>query len=253
MASKENEIKSIGTTLEILEEVVEADEAGVTEIADRLSRNKGTVHHHLSTLSDHGYLVNTDGTYRPSARFFEIGQQVIRHRPVYEAGSEPLQALADETGELVHLMIEENGRGIYADITGGDNAITLHTSVGDTEYLHCCALGKAILANLGRDRRREIYEQHGLPQETANTITDEQRLEEELATIRDQGVAYDCEERTPNVHCVAAPITTDDDEVLGAVSITCPASKTKETRLRNELADEVRNTAMVIGLNATYR
>jgi DNA-binding IclR family transcriptional regulator len=252
MASKENEIKSIGTTLEILEEVIEADEAGVTEIADRLSRNKGTVHHHLSTLSDHGYLVNTDGTYRPSARFFEIGQQVIRHRPVYEAGSEPLQALADETGELVHLMIEENGRGIYADITGGDNAITLHTSVGDTEYLHCCALGKAILANLGRDRRREIYEQHGLPQETANTITDRGTLEAEFQEIRDRGWALDDEENWRGLRCVAAPILTDTGTVKGAISLSAPKNRLASDDDREEYATAVKNAANLVELSITY-
>jgi len=135
----------------------------VTEVTDQLNLNKATVHHHLSTLSEHGYLVNDSGRYRPSVRFFEVGQRVVQCKGVYESRVEPLRELAEEAGEVADLMIEEGGLGVCVAIEVGSNPITLDTSVGTTQYLHTCALGKAILAHSSKDRREEIYQYRGLP------------------------------------------------------------------------------------------
>jgi DNA-binding IclR family transcriptional regulator len=247
-----NPIKSIGTTLEILEAVVEMDEAGVTTIADRLGRSKATIHHHLSTLSERGYLVNEEGTYRPSIRFFEIGQQVLQKKDVYTTGREPLKSLAEETGEVANLMIEEDGHGIYVDIEEGDEAVNLDTSVGTSQYLHTCALGKAILAHVSLERREQIYTQRGLPAETPNTVTEKSRLEDELETIRDRGIAFDEEERAAHIRCIAAPITTDSGDVLGAVSVSGPISRMTDERIEAELIDKVEHAATVISINTKY-
>ncbi|WP_096391625.1 IclR family transcriptional regulator [Halopenitus persicus] len=248
-----NPIKSSGTTLEILEVVVESGDAGVTEIADRLDRNKATVHHHLSTLAEHGYLVNEDGRYRPSMRFFEIGQSVVQRRDVYATGIDPLRSLAEETGEVANLMIEEEGLGVYVAIETGADAVRLDTTVGTTQHLHTCALGKAILAHTPEERRERIYRRRGLPAETPNTVTDRDRLEAELGEIRDRGIAFDEEERATHIRCIAAPITTDDGDVLGAVSVSGPISRMTDDRIRDRLADRVENTATIISINTTYR
>ena len=252
MQGAKNPIKSSGKTLKILETVINLGGAGVTEVADRLDRSKATVHHHLSTLSEHGYLVNDEGHYRPSMRFFEVGQQVVQRKDVYANGIEPLRSLAEETGEVANLMIEEEGIGIYIAIEAGSNAITLDTTVGTTQYLHTCALGKAILAYMTEDRRKRIYQCRGLPAETPNTVTDTDELEAELTAIRERGIAFDEEERATHIKCVAAPVTTDRGEVLGAVSVSGPTSRMTEDRVREELTERVENTATIISINSTY-
>lgn len=247
-----NPVKTTETTLTVLEAVVDLEAAGVTEIADRIGRNKATVHHHLSTLTEYGYLVNTDGVYEPSMRFFEIGQQVLQRKTVHETAKDPLRELARETGEVANLMVEANGKGVYVDIVEGESAINLDTTVGTTQYLHTSALGKAILARLPSERRDEIVDQWGLPGVTDQTITERDKLEAELDEVRERGIAFDSEERAARVRCVAAPITTDDGDVLGTVSISGPISRMSDNRITNELADQIENTATVIGLNATY-
>jgi DNA-binding IclR family transcriptional regulator len=102
------------------------------------------------------------------------------------------------------------------------------------------------------ERREQIYTQRGLPAETPNTVTEKSRLEDELETIRDRGIAFDEEERAAHIRCIAAPITTDSGDVLGAVSVSGPISRMTDERIEAELIDKVEHAATVISINTKY-
>ncbi|ELZ27536.1 IclR family transcriptional regulator [Halosimplex carlsbadense 2-9-1] len=245
-------IKSVGRSVRILETLKDSDWHGVTEISRKVDLNKGSVHHHLSTLKENGFVVEEDGKYRLGMRFLEFGIHARNQMKLYEVAKPKIDELAEETGELANLMIEENGLGVYLYIAGGDQALSLDTKVGTQQYLHTCALGKTILAHLPDPEVDRILQNHGLPEETPNTVTDREDLFRELEQVRERGLAFDGEERAEGIRCVAAPIRTNDGELLGAVSVSGPASRMKQHRFKNEIADLVENTATVIQINATY-
>jgi DNA-binding IclR family transcriptional regulator len=112
-------------------------------------------------------------------------------------------------------------------------------------------MGKAILAHFPEKRVRDILDRHGLPKITEHTVDDEETLFEELEQIRQQGYARDLEERVRGMRCVAAPILRDG-EVLGAVSVSGPASRMQGERFETEIPDHVMGTANVIEVNITY-
>jgi len=109
-----------------------------------------------------------------------------------------------------------------------------------------------VLAHLPEARVDDIVERHGLPVLTENTITDCQALREELAEIRETGIAFDDEERLDGLRSVGAAITSEDGDVLGAVSVAGPTSRLREERFREELPAVVRSAVNVIDLNVTY-
>jgi DNA-binding IclR family transcriptional regulator len=141
---------------------------------------------------------------------------------------------------------------VYVHIATGQQALSLDTNVGSQQHLHTSGLGKAILAHLPPERVDRIIDRHGLPQKTANTITDRGELLTELETIRERGLAYEREERVEGIQCVAAPVQDNDGQLLGAVSVSGPASRMTETRFEDEISEQVRKTATVIRINATY-
>jgi len=245
-------IKSLNRTVSILEALKQSEWQGVTEVADKVSVNKGSVHHHLSTLEANGFVVREDGQYRLGMRFLEFGIHARERMKLYQVGKSEIDKLAEETGELANLMIEENGMGVYLYIAGGDQALSIDTKVGSQQYLHTCALGKTILAHLPDGDVERILETHGLPEETPNTVTERDQLFEELEEVRERGVAFDGEERAEGIRCVAVPIRNNRDETIGAVSVSGPASRMKAERFKNELPELIENTATVIKVNATY-
>jgi len=251
MANKDNHIGSVATTFRILETVKEKEATGVTEIANALDVPKSTVFSHLNTLTEEGYLAVEDGQYSLSLRFLDLGHRSRSNSDLYTVGTPKIDDLAEETGELVNLMAEEDGEGIYLYIELGENAVKFDTYPGLRSPLYCIALGKAILAHMSEERREEYIRTTELVPVSENTITDPEVLREELDRIRDRGYALDRQERSQGIRCVAAPIT-DGERCLGALSVSGPVVRMQEERFTSELPDQVIQKASEIELNLRY-
>jgi len=244
-------VQAVQISCDILQALREKDGAGVSELADHLGRSKATVHSHLATLADNEFVVKRDGVYEVSLRFVDIGEYAKNQVDIYEVTKEELDRLAEETGEVAQFMVEEHGRGVYLHKARGENAIQTASYVGNRKYLHCTALGKAILSQLSEARIEQIIDRHGLPQRTENTISTREALFDALDTVRSQGVAYDDEEVLQGLRCVAAPINHPTGDLHGAISISGPTSRFKGDRFHEELPEIVQGAANIIEVNAT--
>lgn len=245
-------VRTTTRSFEIIEFLKENDGAGVTETADALDMSKGVVHNHLSTLEASEYVVKGDDEYRLSLRFLELGEYQRVQNRLYRIGTEQVEELADETGELVNLATEEHGRCVYLSIAPGDQAVEVDTHAGLRPPIHTTALGKSMLAYLPRSTVESILDTHGMQRATENTITDRDTLFDELEAVRDRGVAFDDEERLPGLRCVAAPIKTNDGDVAGAISVSGPKTRLQGDLFEEELPGTVRSAANVIEINLEY-
>ncbi|RKD89170.1 IclR family transcriptional regulator [Halopiger aswanensis] len=247
-----NPIKSTKTTFRIIEALKELDGAGVTELAEHLELPKSNVHNYLSTLEEEEYVVKEGTTFHVGIRFLELGAYARSRRDLYDIARPEMDKIAEKEGELVNLLVEEHGRGTYVYRVAGDDAVEVDAHVGTRVYLHCTALGKAILAHMPEERVEKIIDQHGLPKITENTITDREALYDRLERVREQGVAFDREERLEGLCCAAAPIRSDSGRVLGAISISGPTTRVQGERLEEEIPSLLEQATNVIELNITY-
>lgn len=253
MAKSSSPVRATATTIRVVEALQELDGAGVTDIADRLDVPTSTAFDHLRTLERHEFVVKRDDKYEIATRFLEIGGYARSNNALYQIAEPEIQKLAHKTGEHANLMIEEFGRGVFLSKAKGEDAFRLDTHIGKRVNLQTTALGKAILAELPRERIDEIIETHGLPEITEHTITDRDRLFEEIEEVREQGYAVDDEERIHGVRCVAAPINDDGGDVIGAVSVSGPKSGMRGKRFNEEIPEMVLRTANVIQVNLKYQ
>ncbi|GGN20369.1 IclR family transcriptional regulator [Halarchaeum nitratireducens] len=252
MGTQNSTVQATRTSIAIVEALVRLDGAGVTELATELDLPKSTVHNHLDTLRDIEYVVKADGEYNVGLRFLKLGEYSRNRLKIYDIVRPEIDALAEQTGELVNLSVEEYGRGVYLYLARGDEAVHLDTHAGMQVHLHCTALGKAILAHTPEERVEQILDMMGMPSRTEQTVTDRGELYEELETIRERGYAYDRQERLDGLRCVAAPITTSEQEIVGAISVSGPTSRMQGERFDTEIPDALRDTANVVELNMTY-
>lgn len=245
-------IKSVDKAFEIVDALRRLDGAGVTDLAAEVGFSKSTVHSHLATLERRGFVVSVGDEYDVGLRFLNLGGYALCKQRLYSLARSEIDSLAEETGHKATVMGEQQGRGIYLYQVRGPDAVNTDSHIGTRVYLHCTALGKALLSELPRDAVDDVVDRHGLPAQTEQTITDRERLHRELDAVRERGFAIDDEERITGIRCVAAPITTDDGEVLGSLSVAGSTKHLTPGVLRSDLADQVRESARVIEINYMY-
>lgn len=251
--SKQTPIKSARTTFAIVERLVALDGAGVSKLASDLDVPKATVHDHLTTLDELGYIHKEGQEYRAGTKFLRLGEQIRSNMDIYRTAKPELKKLASKTGEHASLMIEENGVGVYLLNAEGPDTVNIVTLEGTPTKLHTTAPGKAILAHLPADRVDEIIEEKGLTAETENTITDRETLAAELEQIRQQEYAVDKEEGLKGLQGVGAPVfSRKENRVAGAISIYGPSRRTDIEEFEQELLDELHRTVNIVEINFSY-
>jgi DNA-binding IclR family transcriptional regulator len=66
---------------------------------------------------------------------------------------------------------------------------------------------------------------------TRRTIRDVDRLDAHLDSVRSAGVAFDDEEFSVGVRCVAAPVFRHDGLIAGAIGISGPSPRVTDDRV----------------------
>lgn len=244
-------VGAVDTVLQILETIRSLDGAGVTELADELDIAKSTVHRHLLTLKENGYVIQENEQYHLGLRFLNLGEYARQRNAIYHQARPLVEKLAAETEERSLFMVEEHGRAVYLYRGVGSNAVRTNSNIGTLRYLHTIAGGKAILAHLPDHRIDAIIDRWGLPAVTEHTMTHREELSEELARIRDRGVAFNREECLEGLNAVAAPVMANDS-VVGALSVSGPARRMKGDWFESELPDLLRGRANELTLNITH-
>lgn len=247
-----NVVKTARTTTQILESLKDKNEATVTELAGEFDLSKSSLHNYLNTLEQDGYVVKKGKFYRVGLKTLDLGGHARHKQRIYNIAKDEVTALAEETDELANLLVEEQGKGIYLHRAHGDDAVKTDSYIGQQVYLHNTGLGNAILAYLPQDRVNEIIDHHGMPAATKNTITDRDKLFEELQHVYENGYALDDEARVKGLRCVAVPIVNNNDKVEGAISVSGPTSRFQDERFYEKLPEKLQSVANIIELNITY-
>lgn len=238
----ERSIKSVETAFTIVEELMDRNGAGVTDLANAVGCSKTTVHTHLSTLVNLGYVTQTGDEYRASLGFLTAGNRVRETFDLYRDGYSIADSLAESTGEVVHLAVEEDRNVHFVHATrGGSEAIESATPIGRTASLHATAVGKAMLAHMPEDRREAVLSQELAPL-TSQTITDPDRLREEVDRVREQGYAVNDQEQVLGARSVACAVKYGTGELMGAIVVSGHASRLDDDRVA-ALASKVKEAA----------
>lgn len=143
-----------------------------------------------------------------------------------------LQALADETDELVQLAVIEREHVLFvAKAEGPGQRMRMLPLVGVVAPAHATASGKAWLARLPEREALAVLERQGMPRLAPRTITSRRRLLAELREVRARGWAVVDEELAQGGRAIAAPIVCGG-QVVGAVAVSGPTFRLSMPTLR---------------------
>lgn len=213
-------VRSVQLALDVLEAVAFSDdELGVTQIAERLNVTKGSVHRHLQTLVERGYLAQNPTTSR-----YTIGPRsrlLARHAPdedFVHLAEGPMRQLRDAIDQPI-VLSEMTPRGaLVLQNLPATSPIEIGVRAGSELTFHASAQGKVMLAFAPRPFRARILARP-LQRFTAKTIVSPPKIEQELDEIVRLGYASAPEEAMLGLNAVAAPVFDAHDACIGAIAI----------------------------------
>lgn len=236
-------VKATATSVRVIEALFELDGATITELDAHLTLSKSTIHNHLGTLVQLGFVVRDDWTYRVSLRFLRIGGIARNRHPLYQVSKSEVRQLATASGLVASLVVVERRTGICLHTETGKKADNRLTDVGETLSLHCTAPGKAILASMESEEIDAIIDRHGLPKYTENTLTSRESLDKALRDVRSRGIAFDREEWTEDIRGVGAAVEDSTGNLLGAISVMSPINTMSGKRFQQDIPGLVISSA----------
>jgi DNA-binding IclR family transcriptional regulator len=211
---------------------------------------KSTVHKHIETLRQTGYVIKIEKKYRLSPKFIQMGAHARESYGIFEDSEERLISLAETTDEVAGMLVGIQGRGI--DVLQYNARERGLTELNDPR-LHCSAPGKAVLASLSDPEIAEVIETHGLDRVTRSTITEEHKFYEEISRIQERGIAFERGEQIPNVRSVAALIRSGLAELPAAVYVAGPKMRMSGKRFEEDIPGILSNTISQIENDLTTR
>jgi DNA-binding IclR family transcriptional regulator len=209
----------LGKVLGVLEAFTPADDAvPLADLSRRTGIPKGTLHRLTAALVVGGLLERKEGGYRLGTHLFELGMVASAQHGLRELALPFVEDLYESTHETVHLGILEGTEAICIEKISGHRCVPASSRVGGRMPLYCTAIGKALLAFSPSSLLEQVVAA-GMPRRTPRTIVAPGLLRRELARVVAAGSAYDYEESTVGVACVAAPVFDAAGEVVAAVSV----------------------------------
>lgn len=215
-------VQSVERALKIIDFFIRENKPlGIPEIARELKLHNSVVHRLLATLKAYDFLEQLPDTakYRVGPKAFEFGS-VYMNNQLFIEGRRYLPALTEETGELSHLAVLNQGTLLYVIKQGLPKSLLVSVPVSMRNPINTTALGKTMLAWMDKRKAVEILQIKGMQALTPNSICDIDTFVEGLKEVREKGYAVDHEETRLGHRCIAAPIRDFTGEVIAGISVS---------------------------------
>lgn len=258
MENETARLNTIGKAISVIEAIRSANRAlSIKEMADTVGLNKSSLHHHVKTLTEFGYLQQDSASrkYDIGLNLVSVGQTYLQRLDVRERGHLFLEQLSEQLNETVHMLVLDHTQAVYIDkveVQRPPGSMRCSSYIGMRTHLHSTASGKVLLSNLEGVALDSVLGQIQLPAITQHTMTDLPALEKELALSKDRGYGLDLQENGLGLQCVAVPILNLHSQCIAAISASTLFSNTSQETLESEVLEKLQETGLKISTAMGY-
>lgn len=252
MSRDSNKSSTVLKSFKVLEAVA-AGTAPMTaaEVAEAAGLERVTTYRMLRTIEEAGYveLDQATKTFRISPRMLALARPVFADGPERQRIADLLRVTSEKTGETCHYSELSGIETVLTQRVKGAQLVAVDFAIGTRCELHATSVGKAILAHQPPSFIQDYLTQD-LKSYTTRTLADPQALISELERVRMEGQAYDFEELSSGMNCIAVPVRNAMGHVEAGVSISGPSNRMTRAHL-NELGQIMRAEVQRIGAGFT--
>ncbi|GAA4736099.1 IclR family transcriptional regulator [Isoptericola chiayiensis] len=223
-------VKSAARALDLLDEIAAHGPGTQLQLSERLSIPKSSLHALLRTMVDRRWL-QTDPTgsiYQLGINALVVSSAYLDGDPVLARATAVLDEVAAATEETVHLGRLDGTDVIYTAKRESVHPLRMHSAVGRRLPAYATSLGRALLAEMPTEARRDLVPE-SITAITPNTTTDKDAVLDIIDRAAYQGYATESEESCLGVRCfgVALPF---GPHAVDAMSVAVPISRLGDGR-----------------------
>lgn len=251
-------LNTIGKAISIFEVLQNAKRPlSIKEISDALSLNKSSLHHHIKTLTEFGYLQQDPETrkYDIGLNLVRVGQAYLQRLNVRERGHSALEDLSKRLNQTVHMLVLDHSEAVYidkVDVHHQPGALQCSSHIGLRTDVYSTASGKVLLSNLEMGALNQILSTLSPQPKTSHTMTSIKDLEKELVVTKERGYGLDLQEHSMGLQCIAVPILNVHSQCVAAISVSCPLATISQETLETTVLEELRVTGLQISSAMGY-
>jgi len=241
-------IKVLERALEIMRYLAQ-DPRGysLSEVSAGLGLAKSTARRFLVTLVHQGFVEQDPETerYRLGLAILDLSLALQRNSNLVAIAQPVLERLRDLTGETAGLHVRLGDRQVCLAAVESRERIRYVFDLGQTTPLYAGAESKVLLAGMTPEERADFLARVPRVPFSETTLTDAERLREEVERVARLGHAISINELGRGAAAVAAPVRDRYGRIVAAVSVVGPLSRMTPPRLDElipivkEAADEV--------------
>ena len=243
----------LGRVFRIIEGVVVADgSVGPRELARQIGIDRSTVGRALLRLASMGVLERDGRSYRPGPRLLAISRSLTVRDSLSNAANSALRELSTKFDESTYLCLRQGSYGVFVYDYPTTNPVRYVLELGKPFPLYVGATGRAILAGLPAEEAAQVIDSFSMEPFTSRTITDRDELLRVIEADHAVGYSASVSERFEGGSGIAAPFYDASGLCLGAVVLTCPASRLNLERVP-EMGAAVEAAALALSVALGHR
>ncbi|MGE3797619.1 MAG: IclR family transcriptional regulator [Thermomicrobiales bacterium] len=192
------------------------------------------------------------GDYHLGIRAFEVGMAYLPSLPIEQIAQPYLRQLMEATDLTANLGVLAGHDVVHVGTIAPERSLRFHIRVGFRDSLHWTALGKVLASGMPESQLQEFLSTHHFAKRTDRTITSPDDFRSELERVKSEGLAYDIEEGSAGLSCMAAPIRNAGGQIIAAISISGLAYEINDDT-RPQLEAALKQCAQEISHRFGYR
>ena len=223
-SNHQSNVPAVHRAIDVIEFISSSQrEVSFSEIMDNVEIPRQSLIRILNTLCSRGFLDKSShrGLYRTGLKFLYLGHGLPDKFELRTAAWKAMKKLSQKTCKTIELSSLDRDQLILLEQIHGSEELSIYSRVGSViPYLQAVSVGKVYLALMDADKRQRVLGKIGLPAVTKYTITDMERLEEEIRETQKRGYGFEDQELREGVRRVAAPVFNSNGKHVGCIGLS---------------------------------
>ncbi len=217
----------------------------LSEVARRTELSRAAARRFLLTLEHLGYVRSDGRDFSLTPQVMRLGFAYLSSQSLPDVAQPHLQRLSARLQESTSVAVLDGDDIVYVARQATRRIMAVSIRVGTRFPAYATSMGRVLLAGFTPEQLRDYLDRVTLVPITPSTVTDPERLREELGVIGERGYAVVDQELELGLRSIAAPLHDGAGRVVAAINVSTSVL-TPHGESVEQLLEPLRQTAAAI-------